>query len=156
MPSSAPTVSKAAGRVVQGRPEAREIEGPGLLPAARAVEASDDGRRHPGGVSARPPPLKRAPAAESADQEPSPRPVFPVCRPVLASQACGPGVRPLPPCDPSPRWASRRLFRPAGCLGSPALPTAIWECRGGGNMAPSRDNARENLGSTSRRGREPG
>lgn len=33
MPSSAPTVSKAAGRAAQGRPEAWEFEGPLLLPA---------------------------------------------------------------------------------------------------------------------------
>lgn len=55
MPSSAPTVSKAAGRAAQGRPEAWEVEGPGPIPGARALETGDHGRLHPGRVSARPP-----------------------------------------------------------------------------------------------------
>lgn len=55
MPSSAPTVSKEAGRAAHGRPEAWEVEGPGSIPAARALETGDHGRLHPGRVSARPP-----------------------------------------------------------------------------------------------------
>lgn len=41
---------------------------------------------------------------------------------------------PYPPCSPPPGAPGRRAF---GCLG-PAPPAAIWECRGGRNMAPSR------------------
>lgn len=47
-------------------------------------------------------------------------------------------------------------FQTVDCLGSPALPAAIWECREEETWLPPGDNARENLGSTSRRGREPG
>lgn len=63
--------------------------------------------------------------------------VAPACLPWLPPDACVAGLS-GPASLPSPRSASLRLFRLAGCLGSPALPTAIWECRGGGNMAPSR------------------
>lgn len=66
MPSSAPTVSKRAGRAAQGRPEAWKFEGPRLLPAARAVEASGHVRRHPAMSS-----LLKWAAAEGEDQEPS-------------------------------------------------------------------------------------
>lgn len=61
--------------------------------------------------------------------------VAPACLPWLPPDACVAGS--LRPGEPS-RSSSLRLFRLADCLGSPALPTAIWECRGGGNMAPSR------------------
>lgn len=98
--------------------------------------------------------LKRA-AAEGSDQEPSLLCVFTGCRPRLASQGHGPRVRSPRSCDPSPRSASCWLFRPAGCFGSPALPAAIWECREEETWLPPGDNARENLGSTSRRGRKP-
>lgn len=55
MPSSAPTVSKAAGRAAQGRPEAWEFEG--TPPAARSPGCGGQWSRPPppGRVCARPP-----------------------------------------------------------------------------------------------------
>lgn len=153
MPSSAPTVSKRAGRAAQGRPEAWEFEGPRLLPAARAVKASGHVRRHPA-VSSHGLPTQAGRGGRRGSGTVAP--VFTGYRPGLASQGHGPRVRSLRSCDPSPRSASRWLFRPAGCLRSPALPAAIWECREEETWLPPGDNARENLGSTSRRGRDPG
>lgn len=83
----------------------------------------------------------------------------PVCVHWLSPEACVAGPRPavqsLQSCDRFLRSVSCWLFRPTGSLGSPALPAAIWECREEETWLPPGDNARENLGSTSRRGREP-
>lgn len=148
MPSSAPTVSKAAGRAAHGRPEAWEVEGPGPIPAARALETGDHGRLHPGRVSARPP------AQTGRGGKRGSGTVAPACLPWLPPDACVAGLSGLASLpldqplsgfsDSRAAWEAPRSLPPSGSAGE----EETW--------LPPGDNARENLGSTSRRGREPG
>lgn len=124
MPSSAPTVSKAAGRAAQGRPEAWEVEGSGLWRPVITAASTPAVSRH------------GLPAQTGRGGKRGSGTVSPACLPWRPPDACVAGSLWLG--EPSPRSDSLRLLRLAGCLGSPALPAAIWECRGGGNMAPSR------------------
>lgn len=154
MPSSAPTVSKAAGRAAQGRPEAWEFRGP--PPAARSPGCGGQWSRPPppGRVCARPP-YSSGPRRKARIRNRRSGVCWVAAARGLRRRATAQRVRTLGSCDSSLRSAFCWLFKPAGCLGSPALPAAIWECREEETWLPPGDNARENLRSTSRRGREP-
>lgn len=136
MPSSAPTVSKAAGRAAQGRPEAWEFEGPRLLPAARAVEASGHGRRHPA-ASAHGLPTQSGRGGRRGSGT-----VAPVCVEWLPPETCVAGPRPAGQDSRVLRsfaTIGRLLaFQTRGLLGKPRAPCRHLGVPGGGNMAPSR------------------
>lgn len=147
MPSNAPTVSRGSGRAGLGRPEASEVEAPG--PASRCFAAQLRLHRRPmrparrrlrpwlgmvslltptdgGGWEAR----SREPSLEGSSLPPPPPPGESRGRGSRDSRtrARASPSRP-PPLGPPDHGAFSF---------GPAPPAAIWECRGGGNMAPSR------------------
>lgn len=135
MPSSAPTVSKRAGRAAQGRPEAWEFEGPRLLPVARAVEASGHVRRHPAVSSHGLPTLAGRGGRRGSGTV---APVFTGCRPGLASQGHGPRGQVSPILRSFATIGLPVAFQTRGLLEKPRAPCRHLGVPGGGNMAPSR------------------
>lgn len=145
MPSNAPTVSRGSGRAGLGGPRPRKSRRPGQLLAASPLSCGCTGGRCglPAADSGRgwawcPFSLQPTGGWEARSREPSLE---------------GPSLPPPPPGGSRGRGSRDRPTRARASpsrpppLGppdhgafsfGPAPPAAIWECRGGGNMAPSR------------------